>query len=156
MLLVTWSAFLPWFGEQSSAADRPPVWALTPRSALPYGKVQIRTFLFKCIMGTHIPLLCTYQTLPLRLYGPLNIQVTVGIPWVPAVFNLWESELVFCILTVLLKKTFTLISLLYAASQWENSTHVASIGIDGNGVLPFIISATMVMNSSVSSGWCLF
>lgn len=58
----------------------------------------------KCIMGTHIPLLSTYQALTLWLYGPLNIQVTVGIQWVPAAFNLWEPELVFCIFTVLFKK----------------------------------------------------
>lgn len=66
MLLVTLSAFLPWFGKQGSAADLqwqpggleffrqvcrlveladgPPVWALTPQPALTYSKVQIRTF----------------------------------------------------------------------------------------------------------------
>lgn len=109
MLLVTLSAFLPWFGEQSSAADlhwQPGGLEASDRSVAWWnwqtgllsgprhpGQPSL-TLKFKyapshkCIMGTHIPLLCTYQTLTLWLYGPLNIQVTVGIQWVPAAFNL--------------------------------------------------------------------
>lgn len=78
----------------------------------------------KCIMGTHIPLLSTYQALTLWLYGPLNIQVTVGIQWVPAAFNLWEPDLVFCIFTVLFLKTFTQKPLLYIVKTANGQTRL--------------------------------
>lgn len=103
-------------------------------------------------MGTRIPLLCTYQALTLRLYGPLNIQVT-GHPVGTSCFQFVRTRVgllcFYCsFFFFLFKHSPKNLYYILLRQPLGKLAYIVSFMIDSSDLLAFISSVTMVMNYS--------